>query len=181
MRMKSTMFRISAVAIGVLCLAVAPAADTEAFTMRVSVEVSGKGSTKAEFESYIKRELRGLKDVEVVDNSPNFTFSFVVLETQSKGGTSTGYAISEVVTHRLSQKAFQGMFKNKLSPGDFAWLEKATASAVLIDMHNLQTCAPNELKSVCEKLIAEFDTDMLEPGRKMIRQIQETMDKNQKP
>lgn len=77
------------------------AADTQILKTRVSVVVAAQGTAKTEFESYVKRELRGLKDVDVVETSPDYTLSFVVLETQSKGGAATGYAISEVVTHRF--------------------------------------------------------------------------------
>ncbi len=172
MRTKSIVLVIGAIAVGVLCWPVTHAADTELFKTRVSVKVSANGSIKTEFESYVKRELRGLKDVELVEDSADHTLAFVILETQSRGGASIGYAISLVEAHPLSQRVFQLMFKQKLSPEDLTWIAKATESAVFIDEHKLLTCGPAELKSVCGKLVAEFDTNTLEPGRKMIRQVQ---------
>lgn len=147
---------------------------------KIAVTTSAKESVKGEFESYIKREFRSLKDVEIVDSEADFTISFVILETQTKGGGTTGYAISQVLSHPFPRSVFHLMFKDKLSPKDFEWIKKATEAAKFVDGHSLRTCGPDELKSVCEKLVAEFDTNTLEPARKLIQQFKGTISNQSK-
>jgi hypothetical protein len=180
MRTKSVTVAISAITLGLLCQATVHAADNVAAKIRVSVKVAANGSVKAEFESYVKRELRGLKDVEIVETSPDFSLSFVVVQALTKEGTDTGYAISELVTSPVTSEAYQSMFKGKLSEEELAWLRKTTDSAVYIERQKIQTCDSGGLKSTCEKLVAEFDTDELESSRKLHREIHEITGKQPK-
>jgi hypothetical protein len=96
----------------------------------------------SETRSYIGRELRSLKDVELM--------------LMGKDDTSLDYFLISIYPVSL-----------KLSDGRSA----GVAVSYVIDKdekieHNVLVGAPNELKTLCEKIIAYFDTYWLEPQRK---------------
>jgi hypothetical protein len=96
----------------------------------------------SETRSYIARELRSLKDVELM--------------LLGKDDTSLDYFLISIYPVLL-----------KLSDGHSA----GVAVSYVIDKdekieHNVLVGAPHELKTLCEKIIAYFDTYWLEPQRK---------------
>lgn len=120
-------------------------------TFRIWVDVSGDNISEA--ESYLKRELRSLGDVEIVDHFaiPHFTIHAVILRTKNMSGRETGLAISWVTESHL----------HKLE-------DKYTG--ILLD-HQLWTTGTESLKRKCEEYIARFDSMALEPMRGGIKEI----------
>jgi hypothetical protein len=162
----------------ILCSGLAGAADLPQIKTKIAVNVSASDSVKSEFESFVKRELRSLKDVEIVESDQDHTLAFVVLETKTSAGLTTGYAVSHVLTHRFSREVIPLMFGKKLSKEDLNWLGQATESAVFLDDHKLLTCGPDKLRSIAEKLVAQYDSDTLEPGRQNLRKLMEIMERS---
>lgn len=93
----------------------------------------------AETKSYITRELRALRDVEQVEKDPtldHFFISVIPVSINLSGGQRAGVAVSYV-------------------------FEKEA-----IIHHNVLIGAPDELKTLCEKIVAYFDAYWLAPERK---------------
>lgn len=93
----------------------------------------------SETRSYIARELRALQDVEQIEKDPNLDYFFISIYPISlklSNGLSAGVAVSYVIEKNSKME------------------------------HNVLVGAPNELKALCEKIIAYFDTYWLERERK---------------
>ena len=93
----------------------------------------------SETKSYIARELRALQDVEQIGKDPGLDYFFISIYPISlnlSNGQRAGIAVSYVI-------------------------EKDARIE-----HNVLVGAPNELKTLCEKIIAYFDTYWLGPKRK---------------
>lgn len=136
--------------------------------MQISCENS---FLKDEMESYIKRELRSLGDVEIVDN-PYYQFylSLIVVEGKNKTGAKTGYihyASLELMSVD-SSPLWQLIFKSSLSPKEkgslFAKISRSWTSDYAF--HFVINTPSKEVKQSSEKIVAHFDTQMLEPQRK---------------
>jgi|WetSurMetagenome_2_1015567.scaffolds.fasta_scaffold104266_2 hypothetical protein len=89
-----------------------------------------------EINSYVKREFRELKDVELVNKgSFDYFVSIVAIPIEQKGSVR-GVAFSYVLEH-----------------GD-------------IVVHNVWIGGSNQLKEMCSRVVAEFDAKFLESKRK---------------
>ena len=100
---------------------------------------------ETEIRSYLARELRSLGDVEIVEAGGDFDLQIILLKTETKGGTFTGYTVSMSVTefvicagkvHELFVTAF------------------------------LHTAGKDDLRKLCEGLITSFDSTVMEKRRK---------------
>jgi hypothetical protein len=96
----------------------------------------------SETKSYIARELRELQDVEQIGKGPDldyFFISIVPIALKLSNGQSAGVAVSYVIEKDMKIE------------------------------HNVLVGTPTELKTLCEKIIAYFDTYWLQPERKRVR------------
>ena len=130
---------------------------------RVQVRVSE--DLKTEAESYIKRELRSLGDVEVTDMLAHYELSVIILEHISKSsGTKTG----QISCSFLGVKRFDVLgLTSKLPSEQFSDVFVATSD--LYYYPNLFVLIINgertKLKQLCQEIVANFDTKLLEPDR----------------
>jgi len=89
-------------------------------------------------KSYVTRELRGLHDVELIGKDPDLTayhISIYPISLKLSNGITTGVAISYVFEK-------DGLIEHVVLSGP-----------------------PEQLKTLCENIIARFDTNWLEPKR----------------
>jgi len=90
-------------------------------------------------KSYIGRELRSLRDVEILERDPGLVSTVISIfpfSLKLSNGMTAGMGVSYV-------------------------FEKDSVMS-----HGVMTGGPNDLKVLCEKVIAYFDTYWLEPRRK---------------
>jgi hypothetical protein len=154
-------------------------ADDREKLIKVRVRVSAPDSMKPEALSFLTRELRALKDVEVVDNAPQYQLDVVALEISSHASTvHTGYAISAIVTSPFNLTIIQSIFGKFADQANAAkrWDsmstetdESVTAGPVLIQSNYLRIGPADELAKLCEGLIATIDGDIFESYRKTLR------------
>ncbi|MGE3393719.1 MAG: hypothetical protein AB7J97_05355 [Steroidobacteraceae bacterium] len=122
----------------------------------VSVNVTGSDSSGNELKSCINRELRALGDISVVSTKPRFTLSVVVLETQSDG-RHTGYAVSSVILDHF--------WASYLSDPDGDITAEMLEGVGTIAFHTVMTNAPDKLDQLCRTIVADVDTEAIEPLR----------------
>ena len=141
---------------------------------KVKVTVAGSGSVEA--SSFITRELRTLGDVEIVSTNQDCSIEVVVLETK-RGGNPIGYALSILITGRNSIPYVLGVATKNISDDSARSIVNSAAIAskelVTVLLHEVRTCPDDGLRKTCESIVAQFDTDHLEPGRKMWKDLQE--------
>jgi hypothetical protein len=124
---------------------------------RVQV-VTGGGELGDSVQSYTKRELRQLPDVEVVDGTPEWIIHVAVLAI-TQASTVTGYSLSVVVLAPVNELEVYG---------------DKTARYHFLD-HWLFAGAPTDLKGHCETLVAFFDSKVLEPRRRTRQVIKDAL------
>jgi hypothetical protein len=142
----------------------------------VKLSISGEESIKNEITSFMSRELRELSDVTVVDENPDWEISVVAMESHLKSGQKTGFVISVVLFQHYNPKVFDILFDKK-----HAEVAKnlMTRAVIYLD-HWLRSGSTEELKTVCQGLVADFDSKHLAEARKLrdlINQVQEQQKK----
>ena len=132
---------------------------------RVYVGVSGKNlSLTTEAESYLKRELRSLGDVEVKDLGIYELHVIFLESTYKSSGTKTG----EIDCTCLGLKRFNPFdLAAKLPREHFDTVFDATSNLYYFpEMYFISTNKKRtELKQLCQEIVAGFDTELLEPDR----------------
>ena len=124
----------------------------EKFTYRfqVYVEIKADESFKSLIESYIKRELRSLQDVDIVYTRDRMPYEIIVvaMEMETVSGRRTGGI------------AFAVNFQRQLRSGLYS-----------LPYLMVQTGDKTVLDGMCKNLVASFDADYLEQRRKYIREL----------
>ena len=125
--------------------------EKSAYRFQVYVEIKTDENLKSLIESYIKRELRSLQDVDIVYTRDGMPHEIVVvaMEMETESGRKTGGI------------AFAVNFQTQLRSG-------------LYSLPNLmvQTGDKIALDGMCKNLVARFDTNYLEQRRKYIRELE---------
>ncbi len=150
------------------------APDVDKFVIAVHVECSDK-ITKDLIESYIKRELRSFSDVKIfrADGNLSHTHELILLaiETKSKiTGNKTGnIIISAVFTESIrllnilephlpvgtQMDIWRLIYRDKVLPDRYS-------NVINNIVYFTET---NESHDACKKIVANFDTDVLEKAR----------------
>jgi len=115
------------------------AASSKTFKVLFVIPPTIERALAGETKSYITRELRALRDVEQIEKDPTLDYFFISIFPVSinlSNGRRAGIAVSYVFERE-------------------ARIE-----------HNVLIGAPDELKTLCEKIVAYFDTYWLGPERK---------------
>ena len=146
--------------ITLFCLHSQVSVQTEPEKFKVVVSVSAHNtepekSLKNLMISYIKRELRSLGDVDIVDfDLDRATFQYMIVITmvvQDTGLVSMSY-----------------LFAKRIPPNRFndLWREYYTESpAFLYPLSGVIRVGRDKLDEECKSIVADFDTKFLEPER----------------
>lgn len=134
------------------------------FSGRVSVSVNANENIKGEIESYISRELRSLGDIIVTDNNPRWVLNIVALEVSTKGGYKSGVLLSIVILEPFDSSLLMDLV------GDKNKQNKQLIYVMTLDLysfsgHWLRVGAPEDLRKICNAIVADFDTEYIKPAR----------------
>lgn len=128
---------------------------------RSNDDTDSEKSQKNLMRSWIKRELRSLQDVEIVDYvldraTVQYLISITMLEVRYADGSKTGlFAISLGFRKRIPPSRFN----------DF-WREHYTKfPAFEVPGGGVYTSVEASLDKFCKSIVADFDTEYLEPER----------------
>jgi hypothetical protein len=81
----------------------AAAADDSRF--RIAVDVScDDAALRSQLTSFVNRELRALRDVDITDSSPNYKVSMVAIAVALRSGYNAGNAVSVVFTSPVTSQ-----------------------------------------------------------------------------
>ena len=141
--------------------------DLPKFFANVKVEVTAQPTAlREQVESYLKRELRSLPDVNVVSEDQHWLLSIIVLQTEDLTGVR-GYNFSIVVLQPSPSALLTTLLlaNGKISAETSKSLLDWTTGLVRFLDHRIYTGDQNSLRSRCEKIVADFDTSQLEPTR----------------
>lgn len=125
--------------IGILVLTINGEASDKKIKVLLTIPPAVERALAGETRSYITRELRALQDVEQIEKDPTLDHYFISvfpISLNLSNGQSTGVAISYVIEKNSDME------------------------------HNVLVGPSNELKIMCEKIVAYFDTYWLQRERK---------------
>ena len=145
---------------------VAVQAATEKFKVAVIVSKSNddtesEKSLKNLMRSYIKRELRSLGDVEIVDRdldraTVQYLIRIAMFEEKRTDGSKTGLvAMSYNLLKRIPPNRFNNLWRERYTK--FPAFEYPVGGVITIGRARLD--------EVCKSIVADFDTEYLEPER----------------
>lgn len=162
--------------VGVMLLLCTNAPSQNEPSIRVNVVVSGDNQNTV--SSYIKRELRSLGDVQISDQDPacviNISSSKVMLDDESR---IIGHAISWSVDMLLDRK-LESIFQDCSGNSEYTRAEISkiqelgTGLGIGVNLGLTIWVVPKDnLKSSCEEVVAQIDTDILEELRSGVYRI----------
>ena len=148
------------------------AADDADFRFKVDVKIScDDENIKSTIESYIKRELRALRDVDIVtkfgktgvDNEDAVYFLEIVVVGDRITGYSIAYCFYSRVAHPPRLDHIHGLTEVK------DYLEGVKLLAVIPPTLGVMRGPAETLKEACEHIVVNFDTKLLDFTRTMRR------------
>ncbi len=147
--------------------------DFPPFSTKVCVMVGAEDYIRGKIDSYIKRELRSLSDVTLVDEGADWKLSILAMEPSTRGGGKGGVVISWVIL-----KPFNNQWLSTLFQDGYKELGLTLTDGLCREEDHLLKVGPSEeLRSMCEEMVADFDSDYIEPERKSYREAMKSIKK----
>jgi hypothetical protein len=138
------------------------------YRFHVQLIVSGEESIKGLITSYINRELRSLRDVEIVYSNPGWELSIVAMELSTVSRRKIGVALSTVILKRFQNQALLESF---ISGKNKEIVTVLTDDLYSFEDHWLNVGSDDNLRKTCNEIVADFDADYLEGARKSIEKL----------
>ena len=151
----------------VVCLA----QGLQSFSARVSVFVSAPEKIKGLIESHISSELRSLGGIVVTDVSPRWVLNIVALESETKGGLKLGVTLSTVVLEPFDNKHVVSLASRKSKEA----VSSFTSGLHRYSDHWINTGASQDLKAICQIIVANFDNHHIKPLKSSWQKYIDTM------
>ena len=148
-------------------------ANAQTTKIGVKLTVSADDSIKNDIESYTRREIRALNDVDLYATKPDYEIQLVVIKP------SDIIAISVLVLHKYD---FTTYINNSLpsksvdakTREDFI---KTFAETETVSQHFLSSNSPYNLAELCKSIVTTIDADSFELERKLNRTIEDLINK----
>ena len=137
---------------------------------RVQVAVSAPENIRGLITSYITRELRSLRDVEVVDEYPRWLIQVVAIEVSGKDGYKFGVSLSIAVLEKFDNSYLKSLMRETYKKDLVVSLTSNLYS--LPDLW-IRIGSHDDLRSICDGIVAGFDTEHLEESRRLLRRLKQ--------
>lgn len=144
-------------------------------TFPVQVTVSSEDSINGLVSSYVKRELRSLRDVEIVYSNPGWELRIIAMETSTISGRKTGVVISTAIMKKFRNQILLDIMNTVISKEEFEKI-KEIVSVLTSDLHDyrgstLRVGSTDDLRTICNEIVADFDSDHLEAAREALKSL----------
>ena len=143
--------------------------------IRVAIELSGEPDVRETLSSFLRRELRELQNVVIVEQEAHLKLHVVAMKIVLASGRQTGYTLAVAITQRqdpefvrvLVDTPFLIAEKRRLS--DEEWARISWFFEDKEDFRDLwlRTFPVESLRTDCAELIAQFDVRYVEPQRQV--------------
>jgi len=145
--------------------------DLQPFSARVSVSVSANEKIKGLIKGYISSELRRVGGVVLTDVKPRWVLSIVALESETRGGLKLGVTLSTVVLEPFDNQYVVGLVSRKSKEV----VSSFTSGLYRYSDHWISTGASQDLKTMCEKIVANFGSNHVKPVKDSWQKYLDTM------
>lgn len=115
-----------------------------------------------------------------MDSKAQWRIEVVVAPTSTLGGRTTAFAVSYIALWAHSPRLIRSMGERMTPPVSakfLATVEFLTTHLYSYQAPQLVTGAMPDLRSVCERLAAKFDTESLEETRKAFDELDRDLDR----
>jgi len=148
------------------------------YDFRVQLKISADDSIAGEIKSYLSRELRALGDVIQTKENIDYKISVIAIETLYEGGQKIGGSVlSVIVLEPFPNSVLSFYAKDE----EKEMLLKITKNLYYNPYRWVQSGSTKNLFELCQKLIAHFDSTVLQPRRDKYQQFLDDTKKNSKP
>ena len=138
------------------------------FSAKVKVSVEGHERIIHSVRDHLNEGLRALADVELVDNKHQFEISVLAGELSCAEDMKTGYVLSILIIEPFdcslvamcADRRYVEFFKSMTA--DLSAYPR---------WHWLRVGGPKDLPELCKKIIADFDSQILEQRRKVFQKM----------
>ena len=134
---------------------------------RVGLKIHADKDIKDLVRSYITTELSSIKDIRIADDNYDWVLSIVALSLKSNIGHEISVAVSSAVLEPFDVKSLITVLEKH---GALFSAQKEILNAYddyfFIKAHQIETGSHEDLKSICKKIVTDFDINYLEPKRK---------------
>jgi len=170
--------KIIGIILSLLAIAISPQAYSaeNKLKFRVVVFVSADESIKGIIESYLSRELTSLGDVILSKEEYEYDLSVLVMKLHNKDGRETGIVLSDIIHKKFDNQFISFMFNEENKKLGLKW----TDGLYYYPKLSVRTGSKNDLQSICQAIIADFDSSILQKRRDSFQKAMNAINKIKK-
>jgi hypothetical protein len=148
------------------------------FTERIKLEVHADANVQTELTSYLKRELRGLHDVELVENNPQLIVRAFEKTMMSADNRPAVLIVFVTMARPINPDAVRTAFGQELGHEKMDGLIRWTKDAEVPVGQLLRTAAGKDVEAIAKAIVAGVDTGCIEQDRKDLQEVQDMIKKD---
>ncbi|MBN1515336.1 hypothetical protein JXA32_02085 [Candidatus Sumerlaeota bacterium] len=145
----------------------AAAQETKGLNSRVQLSVSAAEESREIISGFFTEKLNGIQDVELVNRDPSWKIDVVVMDLLAQDGTKNGVVVSVVILRQFDTKTITAVSP----PSQKKYMEILTNNLYRFEEHWVRTGTPDDLKNLCDAIIADFDAEHLDRQRKLHQKL----------
>jgi hypothetical protein len=164
------------------------------FSTTVQLSIAASDEIRNLVHSYLSRELRSLGDVKLVEDNPEWIIDIIASQVKDKTGYVGGVEFSIVIIHRYDQETVEMLLRAvkaalQINSEDWEKLKETKQYADLeilfkqlsdgnrsyIVHHSLRAGSTKDMQTICQEIIADFDTEHLKKERQTFLRAQQEM------
>ena len=147
---------------GILILpSLAFSADDDVAEFRVKLNAHCDESIANRIKSYLSEELRALSDVTLVKDNHRYDITLIGGKLNNTGKDGAGFVLSVNIHTKFDNQHFSYMLKDEFVKEGFA----LTNGLYYYPKHWIRSGSLHDLKSICRRIIADFDSQVLQKQR----------------
>lgn len=141
------------------------------YKVRVRLSVIAAEKVSGLISSFMAFDLRKLGDVVITDKDPEWHLAVTGVELHADG-KRTGVAISTVIMESVQEAVAKSIITVLEKDGSLPAALQILKSKQLVEVKSswLRADADTAIRELCRGIIADFDAEYLQPGRKHFQQ-----------
>ena len=142
------------------------------YVARVRLSVIAAERISGQISSFMAIDLRQLGDVVITDKDPEWHLAVTGVELYTADGKRTGVAISTVIIELVRETVIRSIITVLEKEGSMPTALQVLKSKQLVEVKSswLRADADTAVRQLCRGIIADFDTQYLQPERKNFQQ-----------
>jgi hypothetical protein len=153
------------VLVGILSLPSLAFSADNALEFRVKLDVHCDESVANRIKTYLSEELRALGDVIQSEDNYRYDISVIGGKLKNTGGDGVGVVLSVNIHTKFDNQPLSYLFKDEFMKDGIA----LTNDLYYYPKHWVRSGSLHDLQSICRRVIADFDNQILQKQRDAIK------------